>query len=122
MTPLLIVSITVLVLILLIGINVVVILVSGDAVGHLLSIGTNQVMPVLLSVVGGADSLCHDASVKAIYPAPVAGKDVLRVVRTILVQISWQFIRDIGELVKNEDITAHLFLLRWVEGAHRGVL
>ena len=60
-------------------------LVSGDAVGHLLSISMNQVAPVLLSVMGGADSLCHDASVKAIYPAPIIGEDVLRVVRTILV-------------------------------------
>ena len=60
-------------------------LVSGDAVVHLLSIGMNQVAPVLLGVVGGADSLCHDASVKAIYLAPVADKDVLLVVRVILV-------------------------------------
>ena len=50
-SPLLIVGITVLilVLVLVVGINVVV-LVSGDAVGHLLSIGTNQVAPVLLGV------------------------------------------------------------------------
>ena len=97
-------------------------LISGDAVGHLLNIGTNQVVLVLLGVVGGADSLRHDASVEAIYPALVVGEDVLRSVRMILVQVGWQFFQDIGELVKNEDITAHLFLLRWVEGAHRGVL
>jgi hypothetical protein len=66
-------------------------LISGDAVAHLLSIGTNQVALVLLDVVGGADSLCHDASVEAIYSALVAGEDVLRVVRTILVQVGWQF-------------------------------
>jgi hypothetical protein len=40
---------------------------------------------VLLGVVGGDDSLSHDASVEAIYLALVAGEDVLRVVRTILV-------------------------------------
>ena len=62
-------------------------LVNGDAVGHLLSIGTNQVALVLLSVVGCADSLRRDASVEAINPALVAGKDVLRVVRVILVQV-----------------------------------
>ena len=64
-------------------------LVSGDAVGHLLSIGTNQVALVLLSVVGSTDSLHHDASVEAIYPALVAGEDVLRVVRAILVLVGW---------------------------------
>jgi hypothetical protein len=67
---------------------------------------------VLLGVVGGADSLCRDASVEAIYLALVAGEDVLRLVRVILVQVGWQFFQYIGELVKNEDITAHLFLLR----------
>ena len=66
-------------------------LVSGDAVGHLLSIGMNQVALVLLGVVGSADSLHHDASVKAIYLASVAGKDVIRIVRAILVQVGWQF-------------------------------
>ena len=60
---LLIIRITILVLI--VGINVV-ILISGDVVGHLLSIGTNQVAPVLLGVMGGANSLRRDASVKAI--------------------------------------------------------
>ena len=60
-------------------------LVSGDAVGHLLSIGTNQVALVLLGVVGGANSLCCDASVEAIYPAPIVGEDVLHVVHAILV-------------------------------------
>ena len=60
-------------------------LVNNDVVGHLLSIGTNQVAPVFLGVVGGADSLRHDASVKAIYLALVAGMDVPRVVRAILV-------------------------------------
>ena len=60
-------------------------LISGDAVVHLLSIGMNQVVPVLLGVVGGADSLRHDASVKAIYLAPTAGRDVLHVVCVILV-------------------------------------
>ena len=63
-------------------------LISGGAVGHLLSIGTNQVAPVLLDVMSGADSLCCDASVEAIYPAPVASEDVLRVVCVmILVQV-----------------------------------
>jgi hypothetical protein len=81
---LLLVGITVLVLVLVIGINVV-ILVSGDAVGHLLSIGTNQVAPVLLGATGSANSLHRNASVEAIYPSPVAGEDVLRVVRTTLV-------------------------------------
>ena len=88
------VDITVLALIHIIGINIIVILlyshealllISGDAVGHLLNIGTNQVALVLLGVMGGADSLRHDASVKAIYLAPVAGKDVLHIVRAILV-------------------------------------
>ena len=125
------VGITVLVLILIIGINIVVLLlysheallrISGDAVGHLLSIGTNQVALVLLSVVGCADSLRRDASVEAINPALVAGKDVLRVVRVILIQVGQQFFQDIGELVKNEDVTAHLFLPRQVEGAHPSVL
>jgi hypothetical protein len=60
-------------------------------VGHLLSIGTNQVAPVLLGVVGGADSLHRDASVEAIYPASVAGEDVLRIVHAILIQVGWQF-------------------------------
>jgi hypothetical protein len=46
---------------------------------------------VLLDVVGGADSLHRDASVEAIYPALVAGEDVLRIVRAILVQEGWQF-------------------------------
>jgi hypothetical protein len=72
---------------------------------------------VLLGVVGGADSLRRDASVEAIYLALVAGEDVLCLVRVILVQVGWQFFQDIGELVKNEDVTAHLFLLRRVEGA-----
>jgi hypothetical protein len=44
---------------------------------------------VLLGVVGGADSLHHDASVEAIYLALVAGEDVLRVVCAILVQVGW---------------------------------
>ena len=66
-------------------------LISGDAVGHLLSIGTNQVALVLLGVVGSADSQRCDASVKAIYPTPVVGEDVLRIVRTTLVQVGWQF-------------------------------
>jgi len=57
--------------------------------GHLLSISMSQVAPVLLSVVGGVDSLCHDASVEAIYLALVAGEDVLRIVRVILVQVGW---------------------------------
>ena len=64
-------------------------LVSGDAVGHLLSIGTNQVAPVLLDAMGGVDSLCHDASVEAIHLALVAGEDVLCVVCVILVQVGW---------------------------------
>jgi hypothetical protein len=64
-------------------------LIIGDTVGHLLSIGTIQVALVLRSVVGSADSLCHDASVKAIYPTLVAGEDVLRVVQMILVQVGW---------------------------------
>jgi hypothetical protein len=98
------------------------VLISGDAVGHLLNISMNQVAPVLLGVVGGADSLRHDATVKAIYLALVAGEDVLHIVHAILVQVGWQFFQDIGELVKNEDITAHLFLLRRVEGAQTGVL
>jgi hypothetical protein len=42
---------------------------------------------VLLNVVGGVDSLLCDASVEAIYLAPVADEDVLRVVRVILVQV-----------------------------------
>ena len=66
-------------------------LISGDAVGHLLSIDTNQVTPVLLSVVGRANSLSHDSSVEAIYLASVVGEDVLRVVHKILVQVGWQF-------------------------------
>ena len=82
----------------------------------------NHVAPVLLVVVGGADSLRRDASVKAIYLALVAGEDVLHVVYSILVQLGWQFFQDIGELVKNEDVTSHLFLLRRVEGALTGVL
>ena len=49
-------------------------LINGDVVGHLLSIGTNQVALVLLGVVGDADSLCRNASVEAIYLAPVAGE------------------------------------------------
>ena len=77
---------------------------------------------MLLGVVGGANSLCRDASVEAIYPAPVASEDVLCIVRAILVQVGWQFFQDIGELVKNEDIMAHLFLPRWVEGAETSVL
>ena len=60
-------------------------LVSGDAVSQLLGIGMNQVAPVLLGVVGGADSLLRNASVEAIYLALVADEDVLRVVRAILV-------------------------------------
>ena len=40
---------------------------------------------MLLGVVGGANSLCHDASVEAICPASVAGEDVLCVVCAILV-------------------------------------
>ena len=40
--------------------------IPSDMVGHLLSIGMNQVVLVLLSVVGGADSLCRNASVDAI--------------------------------------------------------
>ena len=48
---------------------------------------------MLLNVVGGADFVRHDASVEAIYPASVAGKDVLRVVRAILVQVGCQFSR-----------------------------
>ena len=62
-------------------------LVSGDAVGLLLSIGMNQVALVLLSVVGGVDSLRCDASVEAIYPASVVGEDVLHVVHAIFVQV-----------------------------------
>ena len=77
---------------------------------------------MLLGVVGGADSMHRDASVKAIYLALVAGDDVLCIVRVILVQVGWQFFQDIGELVKNKDVTAHLFLLRWAEGAHPSVL
>ena len=94
--PLLIIGITVLVLILLVVLNVVVVLllyshealllINGDAVGHLLNIGTNQVALVLLGVMGGANSLRHYASVKAIYPALVAGEDVL-IVHVILVQV-----------------------------------
>ena len=93
-TPLLIIGIIVLVFVLIVGINVIVVLlyshetlllISGDAVGHLLSIGMNQVVLVLLGFMGGADSLRHDASVKAIYLAPVAGEDVLHIVRVILV-------------------------------------
>ena len=67
---------------------------------------------MLLGVVGGADSLHRDASVEAIYLALVAGEDVLCLVRVILVQVGWQFFQDIGDLVKNEDVTAHLFLPR----------
>ena len=59
---------------------------------------------------------------KAIYLALVASEDVLHVVRVILIQVTWQFFKDIGELVKNEDVTAHLFLSRRVEGANTGVL
>jgi hypothetical protein len=77
---------------------------------------------VLLSVVGGVDSLLRDASVEAIYPAPIADKDVLRVVRVILVQVGWQFFQNIDELVKNKDVTTNLFLLRQIEGAQTGVL
>ena len=44
------ITILIVVLVLIDGINVVV-LVSGDAVGHLLSIGMNQVALVLLGVV-----------------------------------------------------------------------
>ena len=44
---------------------------------------------MLLGVMGGADSLHRDASVKAIYQAPVAGEDVLCVVRAILIQVNW---------------------------------
>ena len=40
---------------------------------------------MLLDVVGSVDSLRRDASVEAIYPAPVAGEDVLRVVYATLV-------------------------------------
>jgi len=65
--------------------------ISGDAVGHLLSISMNQVAPMLLGVVGGADSLRHDASVEAIYLALIVGEDVLCVVCVILVQVGWQF-------------------------------
>jgi Na+/H+ antiporter NhaC len=81
---LLVIGITILVLVLIVGNNIVV-LVSGNVVGHLLSISMNQVALVLLGVVSGADSPCHDASVEAIYLALVAGEDVLRVVCTILV-------------------------------------
>ena len=77
---------------------------------------------MLLGVAGGADSLHRDASVKAIYLALVVGEDVPYVVRAILVQIGWQFFQDIDELVKNEDVTTHHFLLRRVEGAQTGVL
>ena len=66
-------------------------LVNSDVVGHLLSIGTNQVVPVLLGVVSGADSLCRDANVEAIYPDPVAGEDVLHIIRAILAEVGWQF-------------------------------
>jgi hypothetical protein len=97
-------------------------LVSGEAVGHLLSIVMNQVALVLLGVVGGADSLHHDASVEVFYLALVVGEDVLRIVRMILVQVGWQFFLDIGKLVKNEDITTHLFLPRLAKDAHTGVL
>ena len=51
----------------------------------------NQVALVLLGVVGGADSLCRDASVEAIYPALVASEDVFHIVRAILVLVGWQF-------------------------------
>jgi hypothetical protein len=53
-----------LILIPIVGINIIVLLlyshealllISGDAVGHLLSISTNQVTLVLLCVVGGVD-------------------------------------------------------------------
>ena len=77
---------------------------------------------MLLGAMGGANSLRHDAIVEAIYPAPIAGEDVLRIVCVILVQVGWQFFQDIDELVKNEDITAHLFLPRRVEGAQTSVL
>ena len=66
-------------------------LVSDDAVGHLLSNSTNQVALVLLDVVGGANSLRRNSSIEAIYPAPVASEDVLCVVYAILVQVGWQF-------------------------------
>ena len=42
---------------------------------------------MLLGIVGGVDSLCHDASVKAIYPTLVVGEDVLCVVRVILILV-----------------------------------
>jgi len=74
-------------------------------------------VPVLLSVVDGADSIHRDANVEAIYPAPIVGEHVLRIVHVILVQVGWQFFQDIGELMKNKDIIAHLFLPRQVEGA-----
>ena len=45
----------------------------------------NQVALVLLGVVGGANSLHCDASVEAIYLAPVACEDVLHVLCAILV-------------------------------------
>ena len=77
---------------------------------------------MLLSVVGGADSLRRDVSVEAIYLAPVVGEDVLHIVHAILVQVGWQFFQDIDELVKNENVTAHLFLPRRVEGAQTSVL
>ena len=51
----------------------------------------NQVALVLLGVMGGADSLRHDASVEAIYLALVPGEDVLCVIHAILVQVGWQF-------------------------------
>jgi len=60
-------------------------LVSGDVVGHLLSIGMNQVVLVLLGVVGSVDSLRRDTSVEAIYLVLVIREDVLCVVRAILV-------------------------------------
>ena len=44
-------------------------------------------MPVLLDVMGDVYSLRRDASVKAIYLAPIAGKDVLCVVRVILILV-----------------------------------
>ena len=44
---------------------------------------------MLLSIVGGADFLRHDASVEAIYLALVAGEDILCIVRMILVQVGW---------------------------------
>ena len=77
---------------------------------------------MLLSVVGDADSLRRDTSVEAIHLAPVAGEDVLHVIRATLLKVGWQFFQDIGELVKNEDINARLFLPRQVEGAHPGFL